>query len=153
MKMSALDDALDKKLGDDWHLMEIETLSLHIGALFDELTMVKIFILKVLQQKPELVLNDVDYFLRFVEACNGNVPDPDHADIPTSIELDFALREVEHILGDRMKPTGMLSNLVRYVVNDEGHGKVASDLLAKYSGIPKQETEFTIAYEKYAKEI
>lgn len=153
MKLSKLDDLLDAKLGDDWHEWEIETLSLEIGAMFNDENVVQIIILKSLQEHPDIILNDADYFLRFVEVANGHLPDPHHHDIPTSIEVDFALRELEHILGDRMQKTSMLSNVIRYVLNNEGHGKAASLLLAKYSGMPYVSTEFRSAYEVYAKDM
>ncbi|CAM0045677.1 hypothetical protein VPHD181_0304 [Vibrio phage D181] len=151
--LSKLDDVLDAKWGDDWHEWEMETLSLEMGAKFDESTIIKIVILKALQEHPDIVLNDADYFLRFVEAANHGVPDPHHADIPTSLELDYALKELEHILGDRMKKTNMLKNVVNYVVKNEGHGKVASERLAKYGGKEQVMTEFTKAYEMYASEM
>ena len=153
MKLSKLDDMLDQKLGNDWHEWEIETLSMEIGALLDDKTVTKVIVLKTLQEHPDLILNDADYFLKFVEVANNNLADPHHADIPTSLELDFALRELEHILGDRMKKTSMLRNVVRYVVNNEGHGKMASDILAKYGESAKVPTEFENAYEQYASDM
>lgn len=153
MLLSKLDDMLDAKLGADWHEWEMETLSLEIGAQFDELTVVKIVILKALQEHPDIVLHDVDYWLRFVEVANGNVPDPHHHDIPTSLEQDFALREAEHILGDRMQKTGMLKNVTRYIINNEGHGKAYSPILAKYCQSEQVQVETTKAYEMYASDM
>lgn len=153
MLLSKLDDMLDIKLGDNWHEWEMETLSLEIGAQFDELTVIKIVILKALQEHPDIILNDADYWMRFVEVANGNIPDPHHHDIPTSLEQDFALREAEHILGDRMKPTYMLKNVTNYVINNEGHGKAYSPILAKYCGKSYVNTETTKAYEIYASDL
>lgn len=153
MILSRLDDILDKKLGDDWHEWEPETLSYELGAEFDAESLVKIVILKSLQSHPEIVLDDADYFLRFIEVANGNLPDPHHHDIPTTLELDFALRELEHILGDRMEKTSAIKHAIKYIVRDEGHGKYASKLLAKYSGESFTQTDFTKAYDEYAKDM
>lgn len=153
MILSRLDDILDKKLGADWHEWEPETLSYELGAEFDPESLVKIVILKSLQSHPETILDDADYFLRLVEVANGNLPDPHHHDIPTSLELDFTLRELEHILGDNMIKTSAIKHAINYIVREEGHGKCASKLLAKYSGNSFTETDFTKAYDMYAKDM
>ena len=148
MNLSKLDDILDKKLGDDWHLWEIETISMEIGAVLDELSFLKVLILKGLQEHPDITLNDADYFLRFIEIANGEVPDPHYHDIPSSLELLFALSELEHILGT-VEKTNCLSNVTRYVLNNEGHGQAYHPLLSKYSGEPLVTNEKTKAGEEY----
>ena len=153
MNLSKLNNLLKSKVGAEWSELEIETVSLEIGALFDDLSTVKVAALKSLLAHPDITLNDADYLLRFVEIANGNLPDPHHHDIPTSLELDFAIQELETILGDRMTKTNTLSNVIRYIVNDEGHGKIASPTLAKYSGKEQVTTEFTNAYSMYATEM
>ena len=153
MKLSKLDDMLDKKLGSNWHEWELETISLEIGILLDDLTVLKIVMLKTLQSHPEMILNDADYFLRFVEVANNNISDPHHADMPTSLELDFALKELEHILGKEMHETNMIRNVVKYTINQEGHGVCASNTLAKYGNQPLVKTEYSHAYEMYANEM
>lgn len=153
MNLSKLDAILDKKLGSDWHTWEIETVSLEIGAKLDDLTVIKLVILKSLQEHPDIILNDADYFLRFVEVANGNVPDPHHADIPTSLEIDFALREMEAILGDKAEKTPVIKNIIKYVVKEEGHGQICSPILSKYSDVSILKTEKTEVYEQYASEM
>lgn len=156
MKLLKLETLLTQKFGWDWCHLETETLSLEIGALFDELTVAQISTLKAIHLHHDVLLHDADYFLRFVEVANGHLPDPHHHDIPTSLELDYALKQLEEICEFRkleMQKTNMFSNVILYVVNNEGHGSVATDTLAKYSGLPKVGVEFAHAYEKYASEI
>lgn len=150
MILSKLDAMLDKKLGPEWHTWEVETLSMEIGAKFDDLTFVKILILKSLQEHPDIILNDAEYMLRFIEIANGNVPDPHHHDIPTSLELIWALQELWAILGkDNVPVTGCLANMTRYILNDEGHGEAYHSCLSIYSGYPLLNNEKTKAGDEY----
>lgn len=150
MILSKLDDILDKKLGADWHEWEMETLSLEIGAMFDQKSIVQIVILKALQQHPDIILHDADYFMRFIEVANGNVPDPHHHDIPTSLELIFAYQELWHILGRENVPVNnCLSNVTRYVLNNEGHGEAYHSCLSVYSGLPLVTNDKTKAGDSY----
>ena len=149
MNLSKLDSILDKKFGADWHEMEVETLSMMIGARFDDLTLLKVILLKTLQLHPATVLTDADYFMRFVEIANGNIPDPHHHDIPNSLELEFALREIGKILGDKAENTYCISNVTRYILNDEGHGEAYTPILSKYSGMALVESSKTQAADEY----
>lgn len=154
MILSKLDAILDKKLGDDWHEWEMETISLEIGARFDDLSLVKITVLKALQEHPFLILNDAEYFMRFIEIANGNVPDPHHHDIPTSLELLWALHEATKILPEKeMVVNGCLSHMTRYVLNEEGHGEAYHPLLSKYSGYPLVTNDKTKAGNEYIKHM
>lgn len=135
MILSELDKALTVKFGADWYEYETETLSIELGALFDEKTVQKITVLKVIHTDPELILNDADYFLRFVEVSNGHIVDAHYHDVPTSLELLYAIKELQRLLGEVPK-TDMLSNVTRYVLNNEGHGEAYHKILADYSGTP-----------------
>lgn len=150
MNLSKLDATLDKKLGPDWHTWEAETLSLEIGAKLDDLTFSQVIMLKSLQEHPDVILNDAEYFLRFVEVANGNVVDPHHHDIPTSLELAFAFQELWKILGrEQVKPNNCLSNVTRYVLNNEGHGQAYHSCLSIYSGRPLVTNEKSRAGDEY----
>ena len=154
MNLSRLDAMLDRKLGPDWHNWEVETLSMEIGALFDDITFVKILILKSLQEHPDIILNDAEYLLRFVEIANGNVPDPHHHDIPTSLELIFAFHELWAILGkDNVEVNACLANMARYIINEEGHGEAYHSCLSMYSGYPLVTNDKTKAGDKYIAEM
>lgn len=150
MLLSKLDESLDKTLGPDWHFMELETISLELGARFDELSVVQIIMLKALQEHPDLVLGDADYFLRFVEVANGNAPDAHYADIPTSLELAFAFQEAWKILGKESVPQNdMLREVTGYVLDNEGHGEAFHTCLSEYSGRPLAKNERTKAGDLY----
>ena len=148
MNLSMFDAILDKKLGPEWHLMEIETLSLVLGAVLDDISFLKVVILKTLQEHPEKIIGDAEYLGRFVEIANGNVPDPQHTDVPTSLELLFALHELKKILGD-VPITTCLSEYTRYILKDEGHGDAYHPCLSEYSGYPLVKDKKTEAGDKY----
>ena len=150
MILSKLDAVLTKKLGADWNSLEIETISLEAGIVFDTLSLVKIAVIKSLKDHPDIILLDADYFLRFVEIANGNVPDPHHHDIPTSLELVWALHELRTILGSNsVEINACLSNVTRYVLNNEGHGEAYCKLLSMYSGYPLVRNAKTAAADEY----
>lgn len=154
MILSKLSKTLDLKLGVEWSDWEVETLSLEIGAKLDELTFVKVLIIKSLRTHPETILQDADYLLRFIEIANGNVPDPHHHDIPTSLELVWALQELWAILGEsNVKVNACLSNVTRYVLNNEGHGEAYHKCLSVYSGYPMVTDDKTKAGDQYIKEM
>lgn len=156
MNLMKLEKLLTQKFGWDWCHLELETLSLEMGAMFDELARAQIAVLQAIHLHHEVILNDADYFLRFIEVANKNAPDPHHHDIPTTLELDYALRTLEDICEFRklkLEKTPMLKYVVQYVINNEGHGKAASEHLARYLGTRPVKTEFAHAYEQYASEL
>ena len=148
MNLSKFDAILDKKLSPEWHLLEIETLSLELGAILDDISFLKVVILKSLQEHPDIIMNDAEYLGRFIEIANGNVPDPHYTDIPTSLELVFALVEMEEILGT-VGNTPCLAEYTRYILNEEGHGEAYHPILSKFSGFVNVVNEKTKAANDY----
>jgi hypothetical protein len=150
MELSKLDKSLRRKFGDEWYYLEVETLSMELGAVLDPLSLLKIMILKVLEGHPETILDNADYLLRFIEIANGQVPDPHHADIPTSLEIVYALNQMIEVLGkDNVPKTNCISNMIRYVLRDEGHNSAYHPLLSEYGKMPAVKTEMTKAGEMY----
>lgn len=152
MILSELKKALDKKFGDEWYTYEIETLSFELGALFDEKTVQKITVLMLAHTDPDILINDADYFLRFIEVANGHVVDAHYHDIPSSLEILYALQELKRIL-DEVPATPMLRNVTGYVINNEGHGEAFHPLLAEYSGKSLVKNEKTSAGNSYIIEM
>ena len=154
MILSKLSKTLDRKLGADWSDWEVETLSLEIGALLDELTFVKVLVLKGLRAHPDIILHDAEYLLRFIEIANNNVPDPHHHDIPTTLELIWAIQELWSILGkDSVEVNTCLSSVSRYIIDNEGHGDAYHACLSMYSGYPLVTDAKTKAGDEYIKEM
>lgn len=154
MHLSKLKTLLDKRFGKDWYNWEVETLSLEIGAMLDDITYIKMLVLKAIESHPDTITNDADYFLRFVEIANGNAPDPHHHDIPTSLELAFALTELQEIIGE-VKPTDCIKEVSRYVLDHEGHGEAYDPILAKFSGralVTNEKSKASAEYIKHMKE-
>ncbi len=147
MLLSKLDNKL-QRFGDYWDL-EIETISLELGAEFDNKTLASVSVLMGLRRNAQLVLEDPDFFLRFIEVANGNSPDAGYHDIPTSLELLFALSELEIIGGD--VHTDLIRETIVYILNDEGHGEAYHPLFAKYSDMPFINNEKTRAGKLYIK--
>ena len=135
MILSVLNKSLESKFGADWTEYEIETLSFELGALFDDKVLQQLYILKVVKDDLDIMLNDADYFLRFIEVANNELVDAHYHDIPSSLEVLYALVELKRLIGE-LPVTDMITNVVGYILNNEGHGEAYHAVLATYSGKP-----------------
>ncbi len=148
MKLSKLKSVLEKKYGDDWSDLEIETISMDLGAAFDMLTIAQFAILKTLKDDEFIIANDADYFNRFIEVANGYTPDPHYHDIPNSLELAFALTEWEKLTGSLPK-TKCVKLMSGYILDNEGHGHAYHDCLSSVSGRSMLNDDKTEACNRY----
>lgn len=150
MNLSKLDKTLRRVLGDDWYNLEVETISMEIGIQLDMQTVVKIAVLKALESNVDSVLENCDYMLRFIEVANGNLPDPHHHDIPSSLEFVWAIHELNEILGEsNVVVNACLANTARYILMEEGHGEAFHKCLSKFSGYPLETNDKTKACDEY----
>ena len=119
MNLSGLNTLLEKKFGPTWESLQIETLSLELGIFFDNETLAKFSVLKALKEDPEFFLNDAYRFLRFTEVVNGHPVDPEYMPWPNSMELAFAIFELNKIVKD-FKVTPAIKEVCFYLLKDEG---------------------------------
>lgn len=118
--LSKLKATLDKRYGPNWPELDVETISLDLGHVLTPTMVSQLMVLRTLGAHPEKFLNDASYFLRFVEAANSHVVDPDTVYMPNVLELSWGLTELHRIL------PGEISNAIRtictYILKDEGFG-------------------------------
>ena len=114
---------LNRLFGTDiWLDWEIETIALELKMPLDDLTQDKIKLLQVLKLRPELFFEDMMFFLYSVEVINNIVADFDYVPMPTSLELAYALFEIEKLSGK--KPTSedkALIDTIVYFLREEGY--------------------------------
>lgn len=118
--LSKLKATLDKRYGPNWPELDVETISLDLGHVLTPTMVSQLMVLRTLGAHPEKFLHDASYFLRFVEAANAHVVDPDTVYMPNVLELSWGLTELHRIL------PGEVSNAIRtictYILRDEGFG-------------------------------
>lgn len=118
--LSNLKTHLDGKYGEAWLDYEVETIaSEEPGVTIDQLE-----VLKSIEQNPRLILEDVLFFLHAVDVMNHNKVDFSTVPFPTSLELAWAIKEMNDIFGDAsvlIPHSSVVSNVVKYVLKHEGY--------------------------------
>lgn len=148
MNILKLHEALARKYGDYWDY-EIETLSIDMGAVFDEMAFGKIATLISLNKNPDHFTHYADYFLRFVEVANDESPDELMMHLPTSLDLVWALTVLDEM--GKGEVTDCIKGIVDYILDEEGHGEAFHPILAKYStkqGVTTRRTRAATTYIK-----
>lgn len=116
---------LDRMFGkNEWVKWEMETISLELKMVFDELTRDKIHLLQVIEQRPDLFYTDAIFFLHAVEVMNNKIADFDHFPMPNSLEVAYALHEMKALRPDGEKhkvPDSSISDIVAYILREEGY--------------------------------
>jgi hypothetical protein len=118
---------LDRMFGvDAWLNWEMETISLELNVVFDDLTRDKIHLLQVLLQHPELFFHDASFFLHAVKVMNNTVADFETLPMPSSLELAYAIIE-GHALGLPQNawkdPDYHIVEIVSYLLRQEGYSE------------------------------
>lgn len=114
---------LDRIFGKDtWENYELETISLELGYVFDDLTQDKLNLLQILHQHPEVYFNDVLFFLHTVNVVNNNIADFETVPMPTSLEIAFCHEEMKKLYGDKPYGSGVLKT-VKYILDTEGYSE------------------------------
>lgn len=123
---------LDRIFGSsEWVDWELETISLDLGLLLDELTRDKIKLLQVMAQKPTLFFEDALFFLYATDVINNKVADFEHAPAPNSLELAYAIFEA-HQLGLPRPDMSSIAEVVAYILRQEGY----SEPVAPFDFVP-----------------
>jgi len=114
---------LDKLYGKGiWENYEIETISLDLGFVFDELTRDKLNLLQILEKFPEAFYKDVLFFLHGTEVINNNIADFDNFPIPSSLEVAFAHVEMAKLYPGKTYSSGVLKTII-YILTLEGYSE------------------------------
>lgn len=122
-KLSDLQALFDKRYGArGWEDWEPESIMLDFEST-DSLLYEKIFVLKCLNKALNSVVSLPEFLLWTVSVCNNEPPQFETLNIPTSLELAWAIEEIKKIgnlTGQPFKPTSELSDVVGYMLNLEG---------------------------------
>lgn len=122
ISLSKLKATLDKAFGEKvWNEWEPETISIELGIHFTPLLIDKIRVLQILETDREIFYKDPMFFLYATEVINNEVADFDVTPIPTSLEIAYAIHEVEST------HPGVFSYAVKkvitYMLSEEGYSK------------------------------
>lgn len=121
--VSAIVRNLDRMYGrKNWPGFELETLSLDMGFVFDELIQDKINVLQLLVENPDAYFGDVLFFLHAVGVINNCVADFDTFPFPSSLEIAYAHHEVSKILPGKKYSEGVLK-AITHALKLEGFSK------------------------------
>lgn len=105
-----------------WENYELETLSLELGFVFDDLTQDKLNFLQIVCQLPQSYYEDVLFYLHAVNVINNNIADFDTFPLPSSLEMAFAHVEMKKIFGDKPYSNG-IKKTIQYILTLEGYSE------------------------------
>lgn len=126
-RVSELKHYLDTNYGDAWPDFEPETIVSELeqaGIKYTDVLNDSIELLRCVETNPDLVFTDVLFFLHAVDVFNGDKAQFTHIPMPTSLELAWAIEELEEIFGEAKKILHLstpISHVVTYVLKQEGY--------------------------------
>lgn len=118
--LSRLKDQLEARYGEDWPEIEPETLFVDLGIQMNPLMLSQYNLLRTLGKRPDLFLEDANYFLRFVQAANNHYVDLKTPYIPNSLELAWGLEELK-TLWPELEFNAMIETISHYILSEEGY--------------------------------
>lgn len=107
---------------DKWEHYDLETLSMELGFVLDDLTQDKLNFLQIVCQLPEAFYEDVLFYLHAVNVINNNIADFDTFPLPSSLEMAYAHVAMKKIFGDRKYNSEVLK-AIHYVLTLEGYSE------------------------------
>lgn len=126
--ISELKKFIVDKLGNDWCSLELETISYELGYVFPEVFRDKLLCLKLLAVRPESFYTDLMAFVFSVETINDNQVDFGHIPFLTSLEIVYAILEVQKVVTSSFDFSEEIENYINLVLTEEGFSKVPSEL-------------------------
>lgn len=134
--VSHIKATLDRIFGKgQWATWEVETISLELKLVLDELTRDKICLLQALELNPKLFFEDVSFFLHATDTINNRVADFDTLPMPNSLELAYAIEESKQLNVPReslSNPSSDIVQAVTYLLKQEGY----SEPIPPFSFVP-----------------
>lgn len=104
-----------------WAEYDLETISLELGIVMDELLRDKITLLQILEQDHELFYNDVLFFLHASEVINNKIADFEALPFPSSLEIAYAIFKIGKLYPDEFAYS--VKKAITYILKDEGYSK------------------------------
>lgn len=114
---------LDRLFGSEWPTYELETISLELGFAFPELLKDKISVLQLMTRDPDLFTEDVAFFVHAVAVMNNHVADFDHFNLPSSLEIAYAILLHRYLFPDHVVYGSGVTKTVAYILNLEGYSE------------------------------
>lgn len=115
-------DQLDRIFdANEWNEWSLETISIALGVVMDELLRDKITLLQTLAINHNLFYDNVLFCLHSAEVINNKVADFDTLPFPNSLELAYAIYEMKKVYpGDFKYP---VKKALTYILKNEGYSK------------------------------
>lgn len=113
---------MDRIFGKDlWREYDLESISLDLNLVMDELLRDKITLLQILEHDSDLFYSDVLFFLHATEVMNNKVADFESLPYPNSLEIAYAIHEMQRTFpGEFQYP---VKKAVTYLLKDEGYSE------------------------------
>lgn len=115
-----LSDTITTDDGAPWFTLETETILLALGT-SSRLLREKISLLKVIGFEPELFFSDPMFFLHATEVMNNTVANFEFIPVPTSLEIAFAIVEIEKIVGELLPFKKGIQLTIQHILTQEGY--------------------------------
>jgi hypothetical protein len=112
--------------GGQWVTWELETVSMELGLVLDELTRDKICLLQAIEVNPKLFFEDISFFLHATDTINNRVADFDSLPMPNTLELAYAIEESKQLNVPREALSDPKSDIVQaitYLLKEEGYSE------------------------------
>lgn len=125
--ISHIKATLDRIFGKgQWATWELETISLELKLVLDELTRDKICLLQAIELHPKLFFEDISFFLHATDTINNRVADFDSLPMPNTLELAYAIEESKQLSVPREAfehPNSDIVQTVAYFLREEGYSE------------------------------
>lgn len=125
--LSHIKTSLDRLFGKgEWPFWEPETISLELKMHMDDLLLDKIHLLQIVVRNPHLFYENIGFMLFATEVINNFVADFEHVPSPTTLELAYAIVEMEKVLqseGQTPLYSEGFIKAVAYMLRQEGYSK------------------------------
>lgn len=119
MRLKELRDLIDLKIGSDWLNLEPETIRYEL--VLNDVDFDKLHILLALELTPELFVNNSLFFLHCTDVLNNNVADFREIPLPTSLEVAWAIKEIEETADQCLGFSNSIKHVVTFILKHEGY--------------------------------
>lgn len=119
MRLVDLKNRVEERFGKEWVDLEPETIKFELGL--GDLDFDKLNILFSMEKNALLFYTDAVFLMHCIDVLNNNVADFEHLPIPTSLEMAWAIRELEDASGTHLQFSSIVKHVVTYILKEEGY--------------------------------
>lgn len=118
--LPAIKRMLDARFGiGEWKDYELETISLDLDIVLDELLRDKICVLQIQEEAPITFWENPLFFVYASDVINNKVADFETFVLPTSLELGYAIHVMHEMCP--IEPSYNVKAVIKYVLQEEGY--------------------------------